>query len=125
GLYMYNYLPDFSKTSLFEIARQLDPSSRAIPNPKSMYIRVLAETGLLGIALFLAFQFSMLGDMRVLFRSGAKKFFALAGLFTWIAVFLYNSTQDSFATPNLWINLGILIGLASVYNVAEAVKEIA
>ena len=125
GLYMYNYLPDFSKTSLFEIARQLDPSSHAIPNPKSMYIRVLAETGLLGMALFLAFQFSMLGDMRVLFRAGAKRFFGLAGLFTWIAVFLYNSTQDSFATPNLWINLGILIGLASAYNVAEAVKEIA
>jgi hypothetical protein len=125
GLYMYDYLPDFSKTSLFEIARQLDPSSHAIPNPKSMYIRVLAETGLLGIALFLALQFSMLGDMRVLLRSGAKRYFALAGLFTWIAVFLYNSTQDSFATPNLWINLGILIGLASAYNVAEAVKEIA
>jgi hypothetical protein len=125
GLYMYDYLPDFSKTSLFEIARQLDPSSHAIPNPKSMYIRVLAETGLLGVVFFLAFLFSMLGDMRALFRSGAKRFFGLAGLFTWIAIFLYNLTQDSFATPNLWINLGILIGLASAYNVAEAVKEIA
>ena len=125
GLTMYNHLPDFSKTSLFEIARQLDPSSRAIPNPKSMYIRVLAETGLPGLAFFLAFLFSMLADMRVLFRSGAKKYFALAGLFTWIAVFLYNSTQDSFASPNLWVNLGMLIGLASAYNVAEAVKEIA
>jgi hypothetical protein len=125
GLYMYDYLPDFSKTTLFEIARQLDPASHAIPNPKSMYIRVLAETGLLGMAFFLAFLFSALGDMRALFRSGAKRFFGLAGLFTWIAVFLYNLTQDSFATPNLWINLGILIGLASAYNVAEAVKEIA
>jgi len=124
GLYMYDYLPDFSKTTLFEVARQLDPSSRAIPNPKSMYIRVLAETGLLGVALFLALQFSMLGDMRLLFRSGAKRFFGLAGIFTWIAVFLFNATQDSFATPNLWINLGILIGLASAYNVAEAAKEI-
>jgi hypothetical protein len=125
GLYMYNYLPDFSKTTLFEIARQLDPGSHAIPNPKSMYIRVIAETGVVGMALFLAFLFSMLADMRTLFRSGAKRFFGLAGLFTWTAIILYNSTQDSFATPNLWINLGILIGLASVYNVAEAVKEIA
>ena len=125
GLYMYDYLPDFSKTSLFEIARQLDPSSRAIPNPKSMYVRVLAETGLLGMTLFLAFLFSMLADMRLLMRSGGKRFFALAGIFAWIAVFLYNATQDSFATPNLWINLGILIGLARAYNVAEAVKEIA
>ena len=125
GLYMYDYLPDFSKTSLFEIARQLEPSSRAIPNPKSMYVRVLAETGLIGMVLFLAFQFSMLADMRLLMRSGAKRFFGLAGTFAWTAVILYNFTQDSFATPNLWINLVILIGLASAYNVAEAVKEIA
>ena len=123
GLYMYGYLPDFSKTSLFEIARQLDPSSHAIPNPKSMYIRVLAETGLIGLAFFLAFYFSTLADMRALFRSGAKRFFGLAGLFTWIAIFLYNSTQDSFATPNLWINLGILIGLARGWILTEAVKE--
>jgi O-antigen ligase len=125
GLYIYDYLPDFSKTSLFEIARQLDPSSRAIPNPKSMYVRVLAETGVLGAALFLAFLFSMLGDIRVLLHSGAKRIFGLAGLFTWIAIFLYNSTQDSLAAPNLWINLGILIGLARAYTIAEAAKEIA
>lgn len=125
GLYMYDYLPDFSKTSLFEIARQLDPSSRAIPNPKSMYVRVLAETGLLGMILFVAFLFSMLADMRLLMRSGAKRFFGLAGIFAWTAVFLYNFTQDSYATPNLWINFGILIGLARAYIVAEAVKEIA
>ncbi len=122
---MYDYLPNFSKTSLFEIARQLDPSSHAIPNPKSMYIRLLSETGLIGMALFLALQFSMLADMRSLLRSGAKRVFGLAGIFTWIAILLYNATQDSLATPNLWINLGILIGLARQWIPAEAVKEIA
>ncbi len=114
GLYMYDNLPDFSKTTLFEIARQLSPDSRAIPNPKSMYVRILAETGLIGMALFLAFQFSMLADMRALFRSRATRFFGVAGIFTWITVFLYNVTQDSLATPNLWINLGILTGLAGM-----------
>ena len=124
GLTMYDNLPDFSKTTLFEIARQLAPNSRSIPNPKSMPIRILAETGLLGLALFLAFQLSMLADMRALFRSQAARFCGLAGLFTWIAVFLYNMTQDSLATPNLWINLGILIGLARAFaNPAAAVKE--
>ncbi len=125
GLTMYNNLPDFSKTTLFEIARQLAPDSHSIPNPKSMFVRVLAETGLIGLALFLAFQFSMLADMRALFRSNAPRFFGLAGLFTWITVFLYNVTQDSLATPNLWINLGILIGLARAYAIpAAAAKEI-
>ncbi len=124
GLYMYDNLPDFSKTTLFEIARQLSPDSRAIPNPKSMFVRVLVETGLIGLALFLAFQFSMLADMRALFKSGASRFFGIAGLFTWITVFLYNVTQDSLATPNLWINLGILIGLARIHSTtAGIVKE--
>ncbi len=124
GLYMYDNMPDFSKTTLFEIARQLSPDSRAIPNPKSMFVRVLVETGLIGLALFLAFQFSMLADMRALFRSGASRYFGIAGLFTWISVFLYNITQDSLATPNLWINLGILIGLARTFiNSAGTVKE--
>lgn len=114
GLYMYDNLPDFSKTTLSEIARQLSPDSRVIPNPKSMIVRVLAETGLIGMALFLAFQLSMLADMRALFRSGALRYFGLAGIFTWITVFLYNVTQDSLAIPNLWINLGILTGLAGM-----------
>jgi O-Antigen ligase len=125
GLYMYDNLPDFSKTTLFEIARQLSPDSRAIPNPKSMFVRILVETGLIGLALFLAFQFSMLADMRALFRSGTPLFFGIVGLFTWITVFLYNVTQDSLATPNLWINLGILMGLARIYSApAGIVKEI-
>lgn len=122
GLTMYDNLPNFSKTTLFEIARQLAPNSRSIPNPKSMPIRVLAETGLIGLALFLAFYFSALGDVRSILRSNAARFFGLAGIFTWIAVFLYNMTQDSLATPNLWINLGILIGLARTV-AAETVKE--
>lgn len=122
GLYMYDNLPDFSKTTLFEIARQLAPNSRAIPNPKSMPVRVLAETGLIGLALFLAFYFSALADVSALFRSEAARFFGLAGLFTWIAVCLYNMTQDSLATPNLWINLGILIGFARTLS-ADTAKE--
>jgi hypothetical protein len=124
GLYIYDNLPDFSKTTLFEIARQLSPDSRSIPNPKSMFVRVLAETGLIGLALFLAYQFSMLADMRALLKTGASRFFGIAGLFTWITVFFYNITQDSLATPNLWINLGILIGLAQAYSISTGtVKE--
>lgn len=125
GLYIYDKLPDWSKTTLFEVSRQLDPRSHLIPNPKNLYVRLLAETGLLGLTLFLAFQFSALADMRALLRSGASRAFGIAGLFTWIAVFLYNSTQDSLATPSLWINLGILIGLARAFakQPAEAVKE--
>jgi hypothetical protein len=34
-------------------------------------------------------------------------------LFSWIAVAVYNVTQDSFAIPNIWINFGILTGMTA------------
>jgi len=39
------------------------------------------------------------------------RFLGIAGLCSWIAIAFYNFTQDSFATPNLWVNLGILVGM--------------
>ncbi|HEY5982905.1 MAG TPA: hypothetical protein VIU38_05480, partial [Anaerolineales bacterium] len=78
--------------------------------------RLLAETGILGMLLYLAFQFSLLGDsVAGLQRADATlRYVAIAGLCTWLALLLYNVTQDSFATPNLWINLGILAGMSGV-----------
>ena len=112
GFYMYDNLPDWVLTTLPEIARQLDPSSRLYPNPKNMYIRILAETGLFGFTFYLAFLFGLLGDaFSFLRKPGLSRFLGIAGLCSWLAIGLYNITQDSFATPNIWVNLGILVGM--------------
>ncbi|HXD10402.1 MAG TPA: O-antigen ligase family protein [Anaerolineales bacterium] len=113
GFYIYDHLPDWSMTTVPEIARQLSPDNRLYPNPKNMYARLLAETGLIGFFLFLAFQFSVLGDVLTLLqkRTSLRRFVGVAGLFSWFAVLIYNATQDSFAIPNIWVNLGVLAGL--------------
>lgn len=112
GFYMYDNLPDWALTTVPEIARQLNPSNHLYPNPKNMYVRILAESGLLGFSLFLAFLFGLLGDtLSFLRRPGLFRFLGVAGLCSWLAILLYNFTQDSFATPNIWVNLGILIGM--------------
>ncbi len=113
GFYIYNHLPDWALTTVPEIARQLNPENRLYPNPKSMYMRLLAETGLIGFFVFFAFLFSVLGDaLRALqSKTMIARYLGIAGIFTWFAVALYNGTQDSFATPNIWINFGILIGM--------------
>jgi O-antigen ligase len=113
GFYIYKYLPDWSMTTVPEIARQLSPENRLYPNPKNMYVRLLAETGLTGFILFIAFLFSVLGDSLKVLQSKTSfvRYVGIAGLFSWIAIVLYNATQDSFATPNIWINLGILTGM--------------
>jgi hypothetical protein len=113
GFYIYDHLPDWALTTVPEIARQLSPENRLIPNPKNMYARLLAETGLIGFFLFIAFQFSLLGDALIALKNKTSnmRFLGVAGLFSWIAVTSYNVTQDSFATPNIWVNFGILTGM--------------
>jgi len=115
GFYMYENLPDWAMTTVPEIARQLSPENRLYPNPKNMYVRLLAETGLIGFFAFLAFLFSILGDSLIALkgRQTVMRYLGIAGLFSWLAVAMYNVTQDSFATPNIWINFGILAGMTA------------
>ncbi len=127
GFYIYPNLPDWALTTVPEIARQLSPDNHLYPNPKNLYVRLLAETGLVGFFLFIAFQFSVLGDALAGLRSKflILQFLGSAGLFSWLALSIYNLTQDSFATPNLWINLGVLVGITgSVMPSVSSTKEI-
>lgn len=115
GFYIYDNLPDWALTTVPEIARQLSPNNNLYPNPKNLYVRLLTETGLIGLFLFLAFQFSVLGDaLLVLNRKKAVwQYLGVASVFTWLALIFYNMTQDSFAIPNLWINFGVLVGISA------------
>jgi hypothetical protein len=126
GLYIYNHLPDWAMTTVPDIARQLSPENRLYPNPKSMYVRLLSETGLVGFFIFLAFLFSVLADSLLALRGDRAymRYLGVAGLFSWLAVLVYNVTQDSFATPNIWINLGILAGMSAyAFNRTSEMKQ--
>jgi O-antigen ligase len=114
GFYIYQNLPDWALTTVPEIAKQLNPENRLYPNPKNLYARLLAETGLIGFFLFLAFQFHILGDMLNLLNRNETwaRFAAVAGVFAWLAITFYNFTQDSLTTPNIWLISGILVGLS-------------
>jgi hypothetical protein len=112
GFWIYGNLPDWTLTTVPEIAKQLDPQSRLFPNPKNLYVRLLAETGLIGFIFFAIFLLSSFADsLTHLTRGGFLRFLGIAGLFAWLAIALYNVTQDSFATPNIWIIPGILAGI--------------
>ncbi len=115
GFYIYSHLPDWSMTTVPEIARQLSPENTLYPNPKNLYVRLLAETGLIGFFLFIAFQFSLLGEAATALRqiTVLGKYIGIAAVFTWLALVFYNMTQDSLAIPDLWINLGILVGMSA------------
>lgn len=115
GFYIYQNLPDWSLTTVPEIAKQLNPANKLYPNPKNLYVRLLAETGLFGFVLFIAFLFNVLGETLSLFKRSEvwARFAVVAGVFAWVAIALYNFTQDLLTTPNIWIVPGILVGLAT------------
>jgi len=124
GFYIYQNLPDWALTTVPEIARQLDPTNNLYPNPKNIYVRLLAETGLIGFILFIVFQLGILGDaLNALRGAGLIRALGIAGLFAWLAISLYNLTQDSLATPNIWLIPGVLAGMAQNFSNEILVKK--
>jgi O-antigen ligase len=115
GFSMYQNLPAWSLTSVPEIARQLSPENKLYPNPKNLYIRLLAETGFIGFFLFLTFQLNILGNILALLKNNETwtRFACIVGVFAWLAIAFYNFTQDSLTTPNIWLVSGIIVGLSN------------
>ena len=113
GFWIYQNMPDWVLSGVPEISEQLSPLSSLYPNAKNLYVRLLTETGLAGFVVFLAFYLAVLADALGLLRSpGAARWLGAAGIFALAAVMLQGVSQDSFAMPEMWLNLGILVGAA-------------
>lgn len=113
GFFIYPHFPDGVLMGVSEIAQALSPSSGLFPNPKNLYVRLLAETGLAGAALFAAFWFSTLADALQRLRSQAPRWQRVLGIgafFSLLALALLAFSQDSFALPEFWLSLGLAAG---------------
>lgn len=115
GFRMYANMPDWALSGVPEIARQLSPSSNLYPNPKNFYVRLLAEMGLPGFLVYLSFLFTLLAYALKGLRQAEPfwRFVGAAGFFSVVAVAAQGISQDSFAMPEMWVNLGILAGVVS------------
>ena len=120
GLYLFEHFPAWS-FSIPEIARQLSPASNLIPNAKNLYVRLLAETGLPGFWLFVAFSLSFVPMIRAQLGSRQPwlRYAAAAGLFAWVGIMLRNLTQDSLTLPIMWVSLGMIAGFAHSAEIAS------
>ena len=115
GLYLYQYYPDWSLYNNPEIAEQLSPSSSLYPNAKNLYFRLLGETGVIGFAIFSSFLWMLLAQIGEALRRDESKLVGIAGLYSFVAILIYYFMQDSFAMVDLWINFGIVAGIASAW----------
>ena len=115
GFSMYAHMPDWAMSGVPEIARQMSPLSNLYPNPKNFYIRLLAEMGLPGFVLYVSFLFAMLAYALTGLRRAEPfwRFVGTAGFFSVVAIAAQGISQDSFAMPEMWVNLGMLAGVVA------------
>jgi O-antigen ligase len=88
-----------------------------LPNIKSLWVRLLAETGLVGFSTFLGWLYVLWRSTRLMMRSKRLEFraIALAGQLSLIAFIVEGFSIDSFAMPYLWVMAGIVSAAGMVY----------
>lgn len=121
GFLFEQALPDYGYR-LSEIRYVLKPSSFEFPNPKSLWVRLLGETGMLGFAAFSAWLLVVGASALFLARRGRhwQQVVGLAGILFLFAQVTEGLSLDTFALPQLWIIPGFVAGTAWRWRQASA-----
>jgi len=94
--------------NLIEV-RQLAYRSSNLMNVKSLWVRLLAETGIVGSSFFFGWLYSLVVKFTQKASSKTKivSVYATAGIFILCALIAEGFSIDSFAMPYLWIGVGL------------------
>lgn len=106
GFFFPKKIPGFGWT-LVEV-RRLIYRSHILLNIKSLWFRLLAETGISGFAIFTGWLISMVSGFLKKFQNhqDLEKTLGMMGGFTLLALVFEGFSIDSFAMPYWWIALG-------------------
>ncbi|GAB4578747.1 MAG: hypothetical protein Fur0022_14830 [Anaerolineales bacterium] len=119
GVGMGNYalvfeeaLPNVPLYRYPEVLELITPEKKNVVllTPKNLFVRILAETGLVGFAVFLGFLGVMLAEALRLWLSADedRPFWGQAGGLGFVAACLVGFSTDSFAMPNMWVMFGLI-----------------
>lgn len=108
GYYFQQLMPD-DAWQLSEV-RGLIYHSTNLMNIKSLWVRILAETGIIGFSFFLVFLVLNLFTARELTQAKEKtrQTIGWMGVFMLIAFLIEGFSVDSFALPYFWFTLGLV-----------------
>jgi len=109
GFYFETSVPAYGYT-LTEIKTVLTPGNPNFPNPKNLWIRLLAETGLFGFSAYLAWILVVGGCAWSLFSrgSGLARTLGLVGVLAISSQLVEGFSLDTFALPQIWIINGLI-----------------
>ncbi len=114
GFYFPTYLPSYG-WSLPEVM-QIYFREAALPNIKSLWVRLLAETGIVGFSSFFVWCYLMVRTAWSL-RVSSDRIFKVVGwfgLFVLVAFITEGFSTDTFALPYLWVSLGIVSAVGAL-----------
>jgi hypothetical protein len=119
GFYFEEMLPDRPLGAMPEVLRIITPDAgrNRLITAKVFYLRLLAETGIVGAAAFSAFLIAILGCALFLWLSPDKepRVWGRASLLGLIAFLMAALSFDSFAIPNMWVVFGLITASTWVY----------
>jgi hypothetical protein len=101
--------------------RDLIYRSPNLLNIKSLWVRLLAETGIVGFAFFVSWLYLLWQSTRTGKNnpSPAWKSLSLAGKFVLLGLLFEGFSLDSFALPYIWFALGLLTAATCSFNTGE------
>jgi len=118
--YFEEKLPDRPLFPTPELTYKFTPEEgrNRVAVPKNMFVRILAETGLLGTSAFLAFLIGVLGCALYLFLTSnpEARYLGQAGLLGMVVFIGVAFSVDSFAVPNMWVLFGLVTASAQIYS---------
>ncbi len=130
GNYTFYFEEKLSDRPLFptpELLLKFTPADgrNRVVVPKNMFVRILAETGLLGTAAFLAFLVAVLGCALYLFATSQPeaRFIGQAGLLSLVVFIGVAFSVDSFAVPNMWVLFGLVTASAQIFSQSQALSN--
>jgi hypothetical protein len=114
GFFFLQFIPNLSFRSP-EIVN-LAFLSNELPNIKSFWVRLLAETGLVGTSFFTVWQLVLLKSSAFLRtqRSPLVRTLGWMGVFVILSFLAEGFSVDSFALPYLWFALGLLTATSAI-----------
>lgn len=123
AFFLEENLPDRPYNTVPEILKVVTQSQRTgrLITSKNLFARLIAETGLAGIATFMAFVLAIFGCVLYLWLSDSmnEKFWGAAGLLGLIAFFMTALSTDSFAIPNMWVVFGFATAAAQIFSTSN------
>ena len=109
GFYFPENIPAYG-WSLIEV-RKLLYRSDILLNIKSLWFRLLAETGVIGFSLFIGWLVSLYATLaeKIKSRLPMERTLGFAGVFVLAGLIFEGMSIDSFAMPYWWVSLGLAV----------------